>query len=121
MSAPIFSVDFYNNVAAIAVVLMFTKVVSHGLRRVRGKSPGVVLHAVVVGGAIVATAAALVATFIGSHGWCLHIVAWTGIVIAAVGLIVDIVAEERSESQSKEDPPPNGSPTDSTAVPTSST
>jgi fucose permease len=99
---------------------MFTKVVSHGLRRVRGKSTGVVLHAV-VGGAIVATAAALVATFIGSHGWCLHILAWTGIVIAAVGLIFDIVAEERSERESTEDPPPNGSPTDSTTAPRSST
>jgi hypothetical protein len=38
VSAPSYQGDFYNNVAAIAVVLMFTKVVSHGMRKVRGKS-----------------------------------------------------------------------------------
>ena len=99
MSAPVFSPDFYNNVAAIAVVLIFTKIVSHGIRKVRGKPTGVALHAV-VGRAGVAAGAALIATFFGSHGWCVIILAWAGIVTAAVSLIVDIVLEERSERRS---------------------
>jgi hypothetical protein len=103
MSLPEFSVDFYNNVAAIAVVLIFTKVVSHGMRKVRGKPTGVVLHAAVVAGAGVAAGAALIATFAGSHGWCLIVLAWAGIAIAAVSLIVDIVLEECSERRSPED------------------
>lgn len=90
MSPPAFSPDFYNNVAAIAVVLIFTKVVSHGIRKVRGKPTGVVLHAAVVGGAGVAAGAALIATFFGSHGWCVIILAWAGIVTAAVSLIFDM-------------------------------
>jgi hypothetical protein len=61
-------VDFYNNVAAIAVVLVFTKVVSHGMRKASGKPTGVGLHAGVIVGAGWRRAP-LIATFIGSHGW----------------------------------------------------
>jgi hypothetical protein len=97
MPLPAYSPEFYNNVAAIAVVFMFTKVVSHGLRKVRGKSTGVFLHAAVIGGSLVAVTASLLATFIGSHGWFFYIFAWVGIAVAAFGLAFDIIVEEREE------------------------
>jgi hypothetical protein len=40
----VYSTDFYNDVAEIAVVLMFTKVVSHGVRKIRAKHAILFLH-----------------------------------------------------------------------------
>jgi len=104
VSCPEFAPDFYNNVAAVAVVLMFTKVVSHGLRKVRRKPTATrcltSLHYGVVGGATLAVLASLIATFARAHVGYIDILAWAGLFIAAASLIIDIVIEQRSDDES---------------------
>lgn len=98
MAAPPYQSDFYNNVAAIAVVLMFTKVVGHGLRKGRAKHPhpGMLktLHIGVVVGAVIAATVALIATFQGSHWGFSHILAWAALGFTAFCLVSDILIEE---------------------------
>jgi len=96
------SSDFFNNVAAIAVVLMFAKIASHGLRKARGK-PGThalaALHGIAVVAALVAVTASLIATYKPTKANGLDVVAWWGVGIAAVALIMDIGIEEFSDSR----------------------
>ena len=58
MSCPntAFQPDFFNNAAAIAVVLLFTKVVTHRLRKVRRMRWVDWLHGLAVMGSVVASA-----------------------------------------------------------------
>jgi hypothetical protein len=76
------SSDFFNNVAAIAVVLMFAKIASHGLRKARGK-PGThalaALHGIAVVAALVAVTASLIATYKPTKANGLDVVAWWGV------------------------------------------
>ena len=96
--------DFFNNVAAIAVVLMFTKVVTHRLRKFRRKEwtrALAILHAIAVVSAAVAVTASLIATDIDSVPNCLHIAAWAGLAVAGIILIADIIIDEFPDAETR--------------------
>lgn len=96
-----FEPDFFNNVAAIAVVLVFTKIVIH--RSPKANTPGwtrllSVLHVVAVGSAAVAIVFCLRATDVANEtdrGW--RTTVWVGVAFAGVILLVDIIATEAFE------------------------
>lgn len=93
-----FTPDFYNNVAAIAVVLMFTKVVSHRTRKV-DRTPNAIrwlarAHVLAVGAASAAVAISLAATDFKWTGVGIRVATWTALVMAGGLLIVDIVIDE---------------------------
>ncbi len=96
--SPQFTADFFNNVAAIAVVVMFTKVVTRRAYKARqqAKWPRLLaaLHIVAVGGAVIAIGVSLWATDQHSTADWVRYVAWGGLGCAATFLIVDIVIEE---------------------------
>jgi hypothetical protein len=92
-----FAADFYNNVAAIAVVLMFTKVVAHRSRKVPRKTLGTwilaALHVTALVAATVAIVASLRATDEKSEGGY-HCLAWLGLVTVGAILVADIAIDE---------------------------
>jgi hypothetical protein len=93
--------DFFNNAASIAVVLLFTKVVSHRSRKAPRETQRAkaltAFHIIAVLSATIAVAASLVATDWQSapDAVCaaLRGVAWVGLGFAGVILIVDVIAD----------------------------
>jgi hypothetical protein len=96
-----FDADFFNNVAAIAVVLIFTKIVVHRSKKTNARGWSrllAVLHVVAVVSAAVALVYSLRATDIAietDRGW--RTIVWSGIALAGAILLVDIVAKEAFE------------------------
>jgi hypothetical protein len=93
-----FQPDFFNNIAAIAIVLMLTKVVMH---RSRKRQWGESMTAVVVGLHVFTVLAAAVAVWISLAAtdqrntaleW--HTYAWASLIAAAAGLFADVVVED---------------------------
>ena len=104
MSCPdSFSPDFYNNVAAIAAVLMFTKVVAHRSRRARPGICCVSLHAVAVFVTAFVIGAALLATDRCSDSMCFHWIAWIGLGLAVVALVGDVLEEDFARARGHRD------------------
>jgi hypothetical protein len=93
-----FTADFYNNVAAIAIVLMVTKVLSHRTRKVPRKPKAMRtlarVHVLAVAAAATAVAISLAATDFKLTGIGVRITAWTALGIAGGLLILDIVIDE---------------------------
>lgn len=93
-----FAPDFFNNVAAIAAVLMFTKVVTHRSHEVppsgRRKQALAWVHLAAVAVASITIAASLIATQRKSTWPFLLHVAWVGLVLTGAALIVDILVDE---------------------------
>jgi hypothetical protein len=93
--------DFFNNIAAIAVVLLFTKVVTHRLRRGQSKSPGSIAeacHVVTVLAATGAVVVALIATGLPCDAVGLYISAGVTLGVAGLLLILDELGQMRSSS-----------------------
>jgi hypothetical protein len=97
-----FEPDFFNNVAAVAMVLIFAKVVAH--RSNKHPGPGRRFwHGFAVATAVVAAGAALVATERRSD-WCLlHWLAGGFLVLAGVTFIVEIMHDDVWPSVKKND------------------
>jgi hypothetical protein len=90
-----FQPDFFNNIAAVAVVLMFTKVVMHRSRRgTEAKGFLATLHVITVILAGAAIAVSLWATGICTMDRSLHQAAWILLVATGVGLLVDVFIED---------------------------
>jgi hypothetical protein len=98
MSCPsdTFQPDFFNNAAAIAVVLLFTKVVAHRSRKGPPSRWAEGLHVIAVIGAAVATGAALWATHECSTYRVLDDAVWGGLAAAGIALLIDILCEDVS-------------------------
>ena len=96
MSCPngAFQPDFFNNAAAIAVVLLFTKVVTHRSRQIRRKAWVNWLHLLAVLGAAAAVGASLWATEQCAVDDRLDWLAWGGLGVAGFALLLDIVLED---------------------------
>ncbi len=96
MSCPntAFQPDFFNNAAAIAVVLLFTKVVTHRLRKVRRMRWVDWLHGLAVMGSVVAIGASLWATEKCSTVDLADRVAWIGLGVAGFALLFDVGLED---------------------------
>lgn len=90
--------DFFNNVAAIAVVLMFIKVVSHRSResRAKGTLTPAVLHVIALASAAVAIIASLIATYRQSATYGLPFFAGGALLLTGVILLADIIIGEFS-------------------------
>jgi undecaprenyl pyrophosphate phosphatase UppP len=98
--------DFFNNVAAIAVVLMFTKIVTHQSRKGKpdstrtGKSDSIgkrgAFHATMVIAAAGAIVVALIATEVHSEATAFYILAWVMLGVAGLVLIIDEIREAQS-------------------------
>jgi sugar phosphate isomerase/epimerase len=89
-----FHPDFFNNVAAIAVVLMFTKVVAHRWRRVERGRWLAALHGLAVVAAAAAVVVSLWATEACSQEQAFHWFAWVGLGAAGAALFVDILIDD---------------------------
>jgi cytochrome c biogenesis factor len=88
-----FTPDYFNNVAAIAVVLLFTKVVMHRWRR--GSRAHLFLALFHVAAVLAAGAAIVISLW--ATGTCedvSHPLAWVFLAFAGLGLLVDILIEE---------------------------
>lgn len=97
-----FSADFFNNVAAVAVVLIFAKVVTNRSRKAKNAANEkwglAVLHVSAVVSAAAAVGLSLWATGVCQRSSCIEIAAAAALGITAVFLIVDIVIGELPES-----------------------
>ena len=97
-----FTADFYNNVAAIAVVLLFTKVVAHRSRKTPRGVAGTWILAVVHLIALLAAAAAIFASLWATdyettdYNW----MAQLGLAMAGGALLVDIAVDELCDARS---------------------
>src|ERR1700757_272464 len=95
--------DFFNNVAAIAVVLLFTKIVAHRSREVQPRAQSTqrktlaAFHVIAVLSAAVAAGASLIATDWQSATTCFRTafrsVAWSGVAAASIILVVDVIID----------------------------
>lgn len=91
----IFTADFFNNVAAVAMVLMATKVVAHRTGKVtKGRRWRSVLHGCAVAAAVIAIGASLWATEWQKETTVLHVIAWMGLGGATVALLIDLFIED---------------------------
>lgn len=89
-----FQPDFFNNITAVAVVLMFTKVVAHRMHDGDRKRGSAVLHVIAVSAAAIAAGTSIVATERSSN-WCiLHLIVWLGLGTACALLLVEIVIDD---------------------------
>jgi hypothetical protein len=94
-----FQPDFFNNVAAVASVLIFAKVVSHRSRnretqRSELQPLRAFFHGLGVMAAVVAIGAALGATEAQADACILHGFAWGGLVVASMALIGEILIDD---------------------------
>jgi hypothetical protein len=90
-----FQADFFNNIAAIAIVLLFAKVVTHRTRKgssARGSLA--LLHRVSMIGAGLAIAVSLWATDTRRVEPGFHTAAWWFLAAAGVGLLADTLIED---------------------------
>ena len=100
---PNFEADFFTNVAAVAMVLIFAKVYTHRAHthgakngqptrcRARFRS---VCHGLAVLGAAAAAAAALWATEDGTDKPGFHYVAWVGLIVAGIAFVGEILIDD---------------------------
>ncbi len=94
-----FQADFFNNVAAIAVVLIFAKVYAHRSRH-RGphdaepSAPRARFHGLAVTAAAVAAAVALLATEDATDRCIYHLLAGGGLVISGIILVGEILHDD---------------------------
>jgi hypothetical protein len=87
--------DFFNNVAAVAVVLIFTKVVTNRARKAKRDTRWLArLHVGAVVSATAAVGLSLWATGSGQRSPCIAIAAAVALALTAALLIADIVIEE---------------------------
>ncbi len=98
--------DFFNNVAAVAAVLLFTKVVSHAIHKNREHPVGhwlLALHVLNVLGVVVAVGVSLLATFSPDQESVsarhLHQFAWGGLVLSGITLIAALITLEYRDWQ----------------------
>jgi uncharacterized membrane protein len=96
-----FMADFPNNVAAVAVVLLFAKLVTHRSRKVRAEGDSRVwilfgVHVIAVLAAATSVVLALAAVYERSDE--LIDFAWSGAAIAGVILILDVLVEDRRDA-----------------------
>ncbi len=91
-----FQPDFFNNVAAVAIVLIFAKVVAHRSRSHNGgPTPRRAFwHGSAVLASAVAVGAALWATEAASDACIFHWFAWGGLIVAGVVFVVEIVIDD---------------------------
>ncbi len=90
-----FQPDFFNNIASVAVVLLFTKVVMHRTRRgIAAKGCLATLHVITLLLAGAAIVISLWATGICTMDHCLHQAAWILLAAAGIGLSIDLVIED---------------------------
>jgi undecaprenyl pyrophosphate phosphatase UppP len=89
--------DFFNNVAAVAVVLMFTKIVTHRSRTDKPTSTRNVAayHVATVIATACAIVVALIATEVQSQAIGFHILAWLALGVAGLILIIDEFGQAR--------------------------
>lgn len=90
--------DFFNNIAAVAVVIMFTKAVTHRNRRRTPRRPRAlsICHVVGVCAAVASAVVALVATETGWNSLCFHVLAWATLTVAGAALLFDEYLEMRA-------------------------
>ena len=96
---PEFQADFFNDVAAVAIVLIFAKVVAH---RSRNGKPNAdepkrwraFWHVLGVLAAAAAAGAALWATEAGSDAGVFHWFAWGGLIVAGAAFVAEIVIDD---------------------------
>jgi hypothetical protein len=100
--------DFFNNVAAVAVVLMFAKVVSHRSRKARS---GAVRTWVLAGFHVLAVIAATVTLFVclkatedPTTGTDWHNAAWTALGITGAILVIDVILDAIRHASQTPDP-----------------
>lgn len=96
---PEFQADFFNNVAAVAIVLIFAKVVAHRSRNGKPhtdepKRWRAFWHVLAVLAAAVAAGAALWATEAGSDACVFHWFAWGGLIVAGAAFVAEIVIDD---------------------------
>jgi hypothetical protein len=90
-----YSADFFNNIAAVCVVLLFAKFVTHRSRTPGGRQTGVlVLHVVCVVAAAVGTVFALIATVRQSAAPGLTVTAWVSLGVAGLTLMFDVLWDD---------------------------
>jgi hypothetical protein len=96
-----YSADFFNNVAAVSMVLIFAKFVTHrsrsGPRSGRARRIAAGLHVVCVVAAVVSLVIALAATELQSDHMLLHVLAWVSLGIASAVLIGDVLWEDLNQ------------------------
>ena len=91
--------DFFNNVAAVASVLVFAKVVAHRshdreTRTLKPKPWRAFFHGLGVFAAVVAVGVALAATEAQADDYLLHCLAWGGLAIAGLAFVCEIYADD---------------------------
>ncbi|MGE2817995.1 hypothetical protein ACQI5H_23060 [Mycobacterium heidelbergense] len=96
--------DFFNNVAAVAVVLMFTKVVTHRLPRGDAKalsSRNGAYHAATVIAAAMAIIVALLATGVRSDNPVFYITASAMLGVTGMLVLVDEIRPSQQRSRQR--------------------
>lgn len=93
-----FQPDFFNNVAGVAVVLMFAKVVVRRTKRTEIRARHDIAHGVAIAAALTAVTASLWATEICALGGWFHLAAWLGVGIAGIALWFDIWRDDIRKS-----------------------
>jgi steroid 5-alpha reductase family enzyme len=91
---PQFQADFFNNVAAVAIVLIFAKVVAHRSRKGESKTWRRLSHGAAVAAAALATVAALLATEAAKDYRVFHWLAWIGLGVAGTAFVVEILIDD---------------------------
>ena len=93
-----FAPDFFNNVAAIAVVLMFAKLVTHRSRRTHRTGAEVkwllLLHLACLGAAGVAVVVSMIAVSTESTDEWLQRSGWIAVAVAGLIVIGDVAVED---------------------------
>ncbi|MEU6375931.1 hypothetical protein [Streptomyces sp. NPDC046909] len=93
-----FEPDFYNNVVTVAVVLLFTKLVTHrsGKKRATYGGPWLwwVLHAVSTASAAAAVVVGLVAVHYRDDSFGQRYAAWTLLGVSFAILVIDVLVED---------------------------
>ena len=100
---PEFQADFFNNIAAVAMVLIFAKVFAHRSRNTKPQNgqptPGranfrACCHGLAIAAAVVAVGAALWATEDGRDKCSFHWFAWGGLIVAGVVFVGEIFIDD---------------------------
>lgn len=112
MACTDFQADYYNNIAAVAVVLLFAKVVGRRLSRASHGDWLAVLHAAAVLAAALAATVAIWATEHCSQATIWHSLCWIGLIISATALLIDVLVDELATRRRRRGSggPPGGNP-----------
>ena len=88
-----FQADFFNNVAAVAIVLIFAKVIGH--RRLEKSSPRRRFwHGFAVVAASVAAGAAVLTTAYRPAGFLWHWIAGVSLLLAGIVFVVEVLHDD---------------------------